>query len=474
MESPSQAIDDLVMSAKQAGVPRDQLENFLARGYAPLPWQLGFHAIARHCDVTGGPDKVGAGGARGPGKSHAIFAQVTLDDCQRVPSLKCLFIRQTGIAAKESFEDLIGKVLTGRTNYEYNRSGNTLVFPNKSKVVLGGFQDERDVDKYIGIEYDLIAIEELNQLKRERVDKLLGSMRTSKQGWRPRLYASFNPGGTGHQDVKTMFVDPFKSDRQVKTRFVPSTYRENPYLNVEYTDYLEGLGGNLGKAWRDGDFDIFEGQFFNEFNSNVHVIEPFPIPDTWRKFRAIDHGRTAPTAAMWGAVDHDGAIWWYREYYKAGVDADVNAKEIARLSEGEKYWFTLIDSACYSRTGNGETIADIYRNNGVNAEPWPKNRLAGWALFHEYLRDGPKMRFFKTCYNAVRTIPTLIHDDRHPEDLDTSGEDHAADAVRGTLEFLREMKTPTPKSPIEQKLHEMKMRKTLNPQRLNAFYGRRG
>lgn len=420
MESP--ATEELINSAKNAGVPKDQLVNFLSSSYAPLPWQLGFHAIARECDEPNGPDKVGVGGSRGPGKSHAVFSQVTLDDCRRVPNLKFLFIRHTGIAAKESFEDLIGKVLQGRIRYEYNRSANTLTFPNSSKVVLGGFQDERDVDKYIGIEYDGIAIEELNQLKQERVNKLLGSMRTSKPDWRPRLYASFNPGGVGHQDVRNLFVDPHREGTEFKTRFVPSTYRENPYLNVEYTEYLEGLTGNLGKAWRDGDFDIFEGQFFNEFSRTVHVIEPFAIPETWKKIRTIDHGRTAPTACLWGAVDHDGRVYWYREYYRAGEDADLNAQEIARMSEGETYWATVMDSACYSKTGYGETIADIYRNNGVYADPWPKNRLAGWALFHEYLRhtpvEKPKMLFFKTCHEVIREIPAAIHDDIRPEDLD--------------------------------------------------------
>jgi len=51
-----------------------------------------------------GPVMIGAGGARGPGKSHAIFSQVTLDDCQRMPNLKALFLRQTGKAAKESLK----------------------------------------------------------------------------------------------------------------------------------------------------------------------------------------------------------------------------------------------------------------------------------------------------------------------------------------------------------------------------------
>lgn len=478
----STALNDFLTTAVNAGVPRDQLENFLRNRYVPLPWQLGFHAAARECDKEDGPTSLGAGGARGPGKSHAVFSQITLDDCKRVNGLKCLFLRQTGVAAKESFEDLIQKVLHGKTSYEYNRSTNTLKFPNKSRMLLGGFRDERDIDNYIGIEYDVIAIEELNQITYDKVNKLRGSLRTSKENWRPRLYASFNPGGKGHQDVKKMFILPYREERQTETRFVPSTYKENPYLNKEYITYLEGLEGDLGKAWRGGEWDLFQGQYFNEWSDKRHVIEPFEVPDTWKRVRSIDHGRTAPTACLWGAIDHDGRLYIYREYHMAGVDADINAQKIAELSKGESYRFTVLDSACFSKTGTEETIAEIYERNGVTCEPATKNRLAGWALVHEYLRGDPiidlegktiipaRVVFFKTCYNAINTIPTLIHDERHPEDLDTDGEDHEADALSYLLQSLHESKSPKPKDPLQKKLDQFKNKFMISPQNLNQFY----
>ena len=469
------ALINCINTAKRIGVARDQAERFLKHGYAPLPWQWKFHTLARECDKADGPVKVGVGGARGPGKSHGVFAQVALDDCQRQSGLKGLFLRQTGTAARESFGDLVIKVLFKRIQYHYNRAESILYFPNSSRIVLGGFHDERDVDKYIGIEYDFIAIEELNQLTHSRVERLLGSMRTSKPNWRPRLYASFNPGGIGHDYVKRLFVEPARTV-ETQTRFIPARYSDNPWLNKEYIQYLEDLGGSLGRAWRDGDFDIFEGQYFSEWREEKHVVEPFEIPDTWRRIRCIDHGRTAPTACLWGAIDYDGKIYWYREYHKVGVDADVNAQAIAQLSEGENYDFTVLDSACFSHTGSGETIGEIYARNDVAAMPSPKkNRLAGWSLFHEYLRldeeTTPRMLFFKTCYNAIRTIPTLIHDERHPEDLDTSGEDHEVDAISYGLQLLHEQVTPKPLSIIEQRLKDLKQRSEQQSYNYTRAYG---
>jgi len=474
--------DNLVLTAKNAGVPKEQIENFVRYGYVPLPWQWKFHSLARLADKTDGPTKIGCGGARGPGKSHAVFAQVCLDDCQRVKGLKGLFLRQTGNAARESFEDLIGKVLAGKVNYQYNGSTNTLSFVRSgSRVLLGGFHDERDIDKYIGIEYDFIAIEELNQLLADRVNRLLGSMRTSKSDWRPRLYTSFNPGGVGHQFVKELFVLPYQNDNQKDTRFVPATYKDNRvYLNKEYVDYLENLEGNLGKAWREGNFDIFEGQYFNEWNREKHTVPPFQIPVSWKRFRAYDHGRTAPACCKWYALDYDGRVWAYKELYLTNKNVDEIASEIKRMSEGETYEYSVADPSIFAHTGfvdrnGGQTIAESFSRQGVDFYPASNRRIDGWSLLHQYLffnqTTAPRLIYFNTCYNSIRTIPSLVHDERKPEDLDTKGEDHAADVDRYFLLSLHERKPMAPINEVQKKLQQMKEKEESFQQIINGnFY----
>ena len=337
-----------------------------------------------------------------------------------------------------------------------------------------------DPSKYLSSEFAIIAVEELTMNPEDKFHKLRSRLRWTGIP-NPKFIAATNPGQQGHGWVKKRWIDRDfpEEEKDISEQFVyvPALPTDNPYLAASYLKTLASLAPKLRKAYLEGNWDVFEGQYFSEWDQNTHTCDPFPIPDTWKKIRTIDHGRTAPTAGLWGAVDHDGRIWWYREYYKAGEDADVNAKEIARLSEGETYWATVMDSACYSKNGYGETIADIYRNNGVYADPWPKNRLAGWALFHEYLRhtpeEKPRMVFFKTCSNAIREIPLAIHDDIRPEDIDTDGSDHALDAVRGALEYLSEQKSPKPRDPVEEMLHKMKQKSTVNPMNLNKFYSRR-
>lgn len=478
----------LVQAAKAAGCPRDQIQRFVNDAYAPYPWQLRFHAAAREADHPGGPVDIGAGGARGPGKSHVVLSQAALDDCQRFDGLKGLFLRQTGVSAQESFDDLINKTVRGRV--EYRKTKNSLVFENGSRILLGGFKDEGDIDKYIGIEYDFIIVEELNQLTDEKYTKLRGSLRTSKVGWRPRMYTSFNPGGTGHVFVRERYVIPYRLGKEKDTRFIPSTYKENPALNPEYISYLESLGGALGKAWREGEWDSFAGQYFYEWNYDAHVVDgakmfPYGIPTQWPKFRSMDpSGRTGTTACHWYALDSQGDVWIYKEYYKDGLDHDEHAKNIRKMSEDEdnvsdNYNYSVIDGAAFAKAGYSETVAEIYERHGViGLVAAAKERVVGWNAVHTYLRHSekmpPKLHIFDTCRAMIKTIPLAQHDTLHPDDVSTKqgmkgievdGEivgatDHwdCLDDLRYFLRTLKEQKAPKAETLIEKRLRQLKER----------------
>lgn len=444
------SLERCIKTAKDAGCPRDQTEKFIKSGYIPLPWQWLFHAAAREADNAKGPVDVGLGGARGPGKSHAILAQAALDDCQRVEGLKGLFLRQTGLAAKESFDDLIEKVVRGHTEYE--KTGHLLKFPKtRSRILLGGFKNEKDIDKYIGIEYDFIIVEELNQLTEEKYTKLRGSLRTSKTNWRPRMYTSFNPGGIGHGAVKERYITPYREGLETDTRFIAATYLLNPYLNPEYISYLEGLSGDLGKAWREGEWDIFAGQYFSEWRYSVHVVQPFEIPSHWVKFICGDYGYSKPSAVYWCAVDEAGKIYAYRELYKTQLTFETLTAEIVAMTpvkEKIKYW--VFDPAIWAKSNEkegepakisgfeimGRKYKDIIKTS-LNMIRANNDRINGWNTLREYLKafirdskESANFQCFTTCTELIRTLPTLIYDEHQVEDLDSDGEDHAADAVR--------------------------------------------
>lgn len=458
-------LERCLQTAKDAGSPKDQAAAFLERGYVPYPWQWDFHAAARECDKPNGPVAIGLGGSRGPGKTHGVFAQGTLDDSQRVPDLKGLFLRKTSKAAKESMDDLIVRVLAGKVPYTYTNS--TIRFPNRSRVILGGFKDDRDIDNYIGQEYDWIAVEEGNQLSAEKKRQLKGSLRTSKTNWRPRWYETFNPGGIGHGDVKATYVEPYRSGVETKTRFIPATYRDNPNLNSEYVEYLEGLTGQLGQAWREGDFDILAGTYFTEFNERIHVVQPYTIPAEWRRFCMLDYGHEAASALYWGAVTPDSKVVIYRELYRSGFTFSKLAEEyVAATPAFERIEYLVADPSIWSVKGESDQSlsgAELFENRvaaltrqsqhkGIRLERGNNDRVNGWGVVREYLRpyahDGKttaKLQIFDTCYDLARTFPLAIHDERNPEDIDSDGEDHALDSLRYGL-----MSRPKPSATPEQ------------------------
>src|SRR5215813_13526045 len=104
-------LERYLIAGKLAGCPREQLDNFVTGRVYLQPRQLRASAAARMCDRPDGPTAVGYGGARGGGKSHWLLAQMGVDDCQRVPGLKCLLLRKVGKANTEHFEDLRHTVL---------------------------------------------------------------------------------------------------------------------------------------------------------------------------------------------------------------------------------------------------------------------------------------------------------------------------------------------------------------------------
>src|SRR6187401_881510 len=141
-------IEDMMVEGWRAGCLRDQVKNFLRAGVVLQPRQLMASAAARTCDLTDGPTAIGYGGARGGGKSHWLLAQMGVDDCQRVPGLKCLLLRKVGKSNLENFEDLRRRLFCN-LDHEFAGSRGTLTFANGSRIISGHFQNEKDIDAYL-------------------------------------------------------------------------------------------------------------------------------------------------------------------------------------------------------------------------------------------------------------------------------------------------------------------------------------
>lgn len=423
--------------ARDAGCPRDQVERFIAGGYFAFPKILPFHAAARAADRSDGPDEIGLGGTRYFGKTHAVMAQVGLDDCQRVPGLKVLFLRKIMKSAGESLEDLVYRVFR---YVPHTYTEGQVEFSNGSRIIIGGFNNESDIDKYLGIEYDVLVMEEATQLSESKINKIYGSIRTSIPGWRARKYMTTNPDGIGLQWFKHKFVIPWRQHVERWTRFFNCHWRDNPLARPEYIRYLESLTGPLAKAWRDGDWDAFEGMAFPTWQDDLHLIEPIDLPLWWPRWRAVDWGFANPFCAGWFAQNPDNTrIYIYQEAKHTHLTDQQQARLIRDNTHPEhKILLTYADPAMFAKTarhtGQIYCTADTYKAEGVPLTAGDNDRLSGKRKFDRMLAplpDGlPGIQIFNTCTYLAGSLPTLALDPNRPEDVDTTLDDHGYDMIR--------------------------------------------
>ena len=426
----------LYEAAKKAGVPSDTLKRFLSAGYVPQLKQLQFHAAARLADTDGEANDIGFGGARGPGKTHATFAQVALDDCQRVPGLKVLFLRKVAKSANEAIEDLRSSVLKF-TPHTYKENKSTIVFPNKSRIILGHFQYEKDIDNYLGLEYDVIVIEEATQLSEAKINKIKTCNRSSKSGFRPRRYYTTNPGNIGHAWFKKKFIAPFRlgpeAEKKNKTKFIPATAKDNKKLNKDYIEsVLEPLVGWEREAWLEGSWDIYAGQFFTNFNYELHTIKPDLIPristDIAEYWCALDYG-TVHYTACYLFMRYDGVIYVLAEHAARQTAVETHAKEIKEMLG--RFNLTLSNlsnfvagSDVFAQRGakNGETISDQYAEQHIYLTEANTDRINGAGKILKLLGDAerqiaPKIKISENCVRLLECLPSLEHDPNRPEDV---------------------------------------------------------
>lgn len=390
------------------------------------PRQLDASAAARMCDRDNGPVALLYGGARGGGKSHWSLAQIALDDCQRYPELKVLWLRKVGKSAQESFEDMRMRVI-GRVPHSYKPHQGLVTFENGSRIILGNFFSEGDVDKYLGLEYDIIAVEEATTLSVSKIQSIETTNRTSKPDWRPRVYYTTNPGNISHNYFKMRFVEPFRVGNQTTTRFIPATVDDNPWVNKEYRATLDALTGWKKDAWRYGSWDIAAGQFFTEFSIARHVIPSFKIPHHWRAWLSFDYGFTHYTAVYLLVERPDGVVFVVGEYGEQKTLPQTHAaaiKELVRSTVGrfDRISAIVAGNDCWAPDAQGRTIAAQYSELDLLFQRAVNNRVAGASAIAARFGSAeagiaPTVFITQACPRLIASIPSLQHNPNKPEDV---------------------------------------------------------
>jgi phage terminase large subunit len=308
-----------------------------------------------------------------------------------------------------------------------------------------------DPQKYRSTEFAAMGVEEITELKVETFDLLRFRLR-----WpgieRPNFACAGQPGNRGHGWVKALWIDGARDgDPQSlplelqplfnEFAFVNAGVDDNPHISQTYRDDLQTLPEQLRKAVADGDWSIFAGQYFTEWRHEVHVVAAFEIPWFWKTQRASDWGNAKPCAHLWIATDPEGWKYVVGEVYGAGMSIAEQAAAIHAFEEGKNVEpIGVLDSACWDDS-RGKSLAQQFADCGVrNYQSAKKDgRVARWIMIRKALtfeRDAtglvtrqPRLRVFENCRALIKNLPNLVHDEKKPEDLDTDGEDHDADAL---------------------------------------------
>lgn len=366
-------------------------------------------------------------------------------------------------------------------------------FWNGSKIYLCHCKDEKDRTRYQGAEIHVLLIDELTHFTEVIYRFLRGRVRAvglnlppELQGKFPRILCGSNPGGIGHHWVKEAF-QPHQPHLHMQLRlmpeeeggmvrqYIPAKLADNPSMaqdDPQYRSRLRGLGSpELVKAMEDGDWNVIAGAYFSEFSTERHVITPFAIPAHWVRIRAMDWGSRKPFSVGWYAVSDGefnsiprGALVKYREWYgmkegQPNVGLKLTAEQVGdgivkRETIGtdeygrpkrERVDHAVIDPSAFKEDG-GPSHAERMALRGAvfaradNTRVGERGAMGGWDMLRSRLKGevdeddvpvGPPMLFlFDTCVHTIRTLPALQHDEHRPEDLNTDGEDHAADETR--------------------------------------------
>ena len=388
---------------------------------------------------------VAYGGARGGGKSWAV-RQKALLLALRYAGIKILILRRTYPDLQENHINDLQKMLHGFARYVDKRK--VFDFPNKSIIKLGYCASESDVLQYQGQEYDVIFIDEATQFTEYQFQTLTACLRGAND-FPKRMYLTCNPGGVGHEWVKRLFISRKyrNNERPQDYVFIAATVFDNKVLlekDPDYVNMLNNLSDGLRQAWRDGNWDMLAGQYFSEFDRAVHVVEPFPLPQHWKRYRSIDYGLDC-CACIWAAVSELGDIVIYREYAAPDKVISDGAEDIVRLSvdddgKPERIEYTVAPSDLWARSQeSAKSKAELFREHGLDLIKGNNNRETGWLAIKELLKvresDGEKnarMTIFKNCVGLIENLPALQHDAKRPTDCLTEPHEitHLPDALR--------------------------------------------
>ncbi|MGB2645505.1 MAG: terminase family protein [Candidatus Acidiferrum sp.] len=424
------------------------------------------------------------GGAAGPGKSTALLWEA-IRQANRVPFSNTLLLRRTYPELESSLISQFLRTVPRKKYKKFNESKHVVTWLNGSTTRFGYCRSENDVYQYQGAEFLFIGIDELTHFTYKQWQFLTSRNRCPIKSYCdgeghslpvvPSMAGASNPGNIGHAWVKALWVDhkPPAGFEQSSLydpgdyHFIRARIEDNPiYANdADYRRTLEILPEHLRRAFLDGDWNVFAGQYFDIFDYGRHTTRPEEIrlEAWWPRWISIDWGFQHPSAVYWHCAipaeaardssfasrgrehfqsashespvtSHQSRIVTYREFVQSGLSPRMLAQGIlercGRENIGEVF---LSPDAFAHRTAEAsiaEQLGDVLVANGLpRPAPADDDRVGGWQYMYQLL-EADAWVITENCTKLIECMPTLVRDASRNEDIRKVDGDDPADSAR--------------------------------------------
>lgn len=433
--------------------------------YKPQDKQKTFHNAILNREENGFRDFLYGGAARG-GKSYAIRWEAHRN-CLQYPRLRGLLVRSSFPELERTHLsqlqfDLPEELLS------YNQQKHVARYYNDSILEFGYGTRKEDFQQYLSAEYDFIMIDEMTTIPFNFSYLLRSRLTASRKEFIPFWAGATNPGSIAHVDVRNYFVkkanlDPelFPNYNSKEVFFVPATVFDNKVIierDPGEVTRLQQLSKKDQQKFLYGNWDLYEGQFFDEFFADVHVVKPaqYLSYDQIREFlvrAGMDYGNTSACEYMYR--DYNGNVvvfdeWWDKKGVRSNKVStlkkfvETRGLQQADIIADTNLWLPDafdVDNSNYPaddflraglrllKVSKTTTSPDNHRGYRVACNDAVKDYLH-WEEKDGVLVTKPKLLIYQRCSMLLETLPALVTDEKDVEDIADKQDDHFYDAFK--------------------------------------------
>lgn len=378
-------------------------------------------------------------GGYGSGKTLAVLLAVKTM-CEKYPNLKCTIIRETYTQLDDTIIADWNDLFQG-VGYRYSVQNKTAKFDNGSVVRFRAFDQP---EKILGGNLDVIVISQAEQIPKDLFDEIFGRQRGKSTLSKKILITEGNPSDCW---AKERYIDnPLPANIHYTQ---VSTLDNKKFLDKYSPNFIPNLIQNLTekklKGALYGEWGSHDLQVFQNFNAELNVIDPFMPEDHMRGAIGGDYGYRNPTALVWGAMDYDGNIIIYDEFYAAEQSTDeiaINSKRHGRLPvvfdystkrpdrDGKSVWTDLVNLSVPLIECNKDELRNISHVN---------------ALFKKC-----QLFITRNCVNLIREIRNYhwekvrVGNNKNMSEKPVDKDNHAIDALLYLVAFLCDLVSKKP------------------------------